>query len=100
MGHGKSKKEVKSNITDNESAKMKPSHGVIQGYTGVAAVDSRYQVVVHAEAYGQGQEHGLAPGGGCVEHLGRLPLTHVAWATVEEIQSNRIGTRLYDGLRV
>ena len=50
---------VKSNITDNESAKMKTSHGVIQGYAGVAAVDNSYQVVVHAEAYGQGQEHGL-----------------------------------------
>ena len=51
--------EVKSNITDNESAKMKTGHGVIQGYTGVAAVDSKHQVVVHAEAFGQGQEHGL-----------------------------------------
>jgi hypothetical protein len=50
---------VKSNITDNESAKMKTSKGVIQGYTGVAAVDSANQIVVHAEAYGQGQEHGL-----------------------------------------
>jgi transposase len=52
-------KEIKSNITDNDSAKMKTSHGVIQGYTGVAAVDSRHQVVLHAEAFGQGQEHGL-----------------------------------------
>ena len=50
---------VKSNITDNDSAKMKTSHGVIQGYTGVAAADSLHQVVVHAEAFGQGQEHGL-----------------------------------------
>lgn len=50
---------VKSNVTDNESAKMKTSHGVIQGYTGVAAVDSKHQIVVHAEAFGQGQEHGL-----------------------------------------
>lgn len=56
---GSSGKEIKSNITDNESAKMKTSHGVIQGYTGVAAVDSKHQVVVHAEAHGQGQEHGL-----------------------------------------
>jgi hypothetical protein len=56
---GVSGREVKSNITDNESAKMKTSHGVIQGYTGVAAADSSRQVVVHAEAYGQGQEHGL-----------------------------------------
>ncbi|WP_316365261.1 IS1182 family transposase [Candidatus Thiodiazotropha sp. CDECU1] len=56
---GTSGKRVKSNITDNESAKMKTSHGVIQGYTGVAAADSLHQVVVHAEAFGQGQEHGL-----------------------------------------
>jgi transposase len=56
---GSSGRTVKSNITDNESAKMKTSHGVIQGYTGVATVDSRHQVVVHAEAFGQGQEHGL-----------------------------------------
>ena len=56
---GISGREVKSNLTDNESAKMKTSHGVIQGYTGVAAADSLHQVVVHAEAFGQGQGHGL-----------------------------------------
>ena len=31
---GKSGKPRKSNLTDNESAKMKSSHGVIQGYDG------------------------------------------------------------------
>jgi transposase len=56
---GVSGKVIKSNITDPESAKMKSSHGVIQGYTGVAAADAKHQVVVHAEAFGQGQEHGL-----------------------------------------
>lgn len=56
-GHGGN--EVQSNITDPDSAKMKTSHGVIQGYVGVAAVDSKHQVVVSAEAFGQGQEHGL-----------------------------------------
>ena len=56
---GVSGRVIKSNITDNESAKMKTSHGVIRGYTGVAAVDNAHQVVVHAEASGQGQEHGL-----------------------------------------
>jgi transposase len=50
---------LKSNITDNESAKMKTSHGVVQGYDGVAAVDSKHQVVVHAEAFGKPQEHDL-----------------------------------------
>jgi transposase len=48
-----------SNITDPESAKMKTSHGVLQGDTGVAAVDAKHQVIVHAEAHGEGQEHGL-----------------------------------------
>src|SRR3990172_2105082 len=48
-----------SNITDPESAKMKTGHGVIQGYNAVAAVDGKHQVIVHGEAYGEGQEHGL-----------------------------------------
>jgi len=56
---GKMGKPVKSNITDNESAKMKTSHGVIQGYDGVAVVDGKRQVVVHAEAFGTAQEHDL-----------------------------------------
>ena len=49
----------KSNVTDNESAKMKTSKGVIQGYVGVTMVDARHQVVVHAEAWGEAQEHAL-----------------------------------------
>ena len=56
---GKRGKPVKSNITDNESAKMKTSHGVIQGYDGLAVVDGKHQVVVHAEAFGAAQEHEL-----------------------------------------
>jgi len=56
---GKSGKSRKSNLTDNESAKMKSSYGVIQGYDGVAVVDAKHQVVVHAEAFGQPQEHEL-----------------------------------------
>jgi transposase len=50
---------IKSNITDNESAKMKTSRGVIQGYDGVAAVDAKHQVIVHAEVFGSPQEHDL-----------------------------------------
>ena len=56
---GKTGKPVKSNITDNESAKMKTSKGVIQGYNGVAVVDEKHQVIVHAEAFGAAQEHDL-----------------------------------------
>lgn len=56
---GKTGKPRKSNVTDNDSAKMKTSHGVIQGYDGVATVDASHQVVVHAEAFGEAQEHDL-----------------------------------------
>lgn len=49
----------KSNRSDNESAKMATSKGVIQGYTGVAAVDSRHQIIVEAQAHGTGSEQDL-----------------------------------------
>jgi transposase len=53
---GRSGRAKQSNITDNESAKMPSGHGVIQGYNGLAAVDSKHQVIVHAEAFGEGHE--------------------------------------------
>ena len=56
---GASGKPKKSNITDNESAKMKTSKGVIQGYAGIAMVDAKHQVVVAAQAFGEAQEHQL-----------------------------------------
>ena len=56
---GKTGKPKKSNVTDNDSAKMKTGHGVIQGYDGVAAVDAKHQVIVHAQAFGEAQEHDL-----------------------------------------
>ncbi len=60
-------KVVKSNRTDPESAKACPeldsgmatSKGVIQGYTGVAAVDDRHQIIVEAQAHGTGAEQAL-----------------------------------------
>ena len=57
MGQAKRLKEVKSNITDNESAKMTTSKGTIQGYNGVAAVDKNHQIIVDAQVFGEGQEH-------------------------------------------
>ena len=45
-----------SNRTDNESAKMATSKGVILGYTGVAAVDKAHQIIVEAHAHGTGSE--------------------------------------------
>ena len=49
----------KSNRTDNDSAKMATSKGVIQGYTGVAAVDAKHQIIVDAQAFGTGSEQEL-----------------------------------------
>jgi len=48
-----------SNRTDNESAKIATEKGVIQGYTAVAAVDAKHQIIVEAQAHGVGQEQEL-----------------------------------------
>jgi hypothetical protein len=55
---GKPGHELQSNITDNESAKMFTAHGVLQGYNSQALVDAKHQVIVHAEAFGNGQDYG------------------------------------------
>jgi len=36
-------KPVKSNITDNDSARMTTSEGTIQGYNGIAIDDDKHQ---------------------------------------------------------
>jgi transposase len=54
---GRTGKEIRSNVTDNESANMMTSHGVVQGYNGQAVVDGKFQVIVHGEAFGAGQDH-------------------------------------------
>jgi transposase len=60
----------KSNVTDNDSAKMATAKGVIQGYTAVAAVDERAQIIVAAQAHGSGSEQSvLLP---VVENTARL----------------------------
>ena len=51
--------ETKSNLTDNDSAKMATGKGVIQGYTGAATVDARHQIIVAAQAHGSGSEQSL-----------------------------------------
>jgi transposase len=59
--YGTTGKEISSNVTDNESAKMKTSHGVIQGYNSQALIDAKNQVIIHAEAFGRGQDHAHGP---------------------------------------
>ncbi len=56
IGHSKSKKEVQSNITDNESCKMTTSKGTIQGMACVTAADEKHQIIIEARAFGVGQE--------------------------------------------
>ncbi len=50
--------EVQSNVTDNDSAKMTTSHGVIQGYNAQALVDAPEQIILHGRASGVGQDYG------------------------------------------
>lgn len=57
---GRMGKEVQSNVTDNESAKMKSSHGIIQGYNANAMVDQKHQVIVHGEVFGEGDDGAVA----------------------------------------
>jgi len=58
---GKGRREIQSNVTDNQSAKMPTSHGVIQGYNAQALVDAKHQIIVHAEAFSSQDHENLAP---------------------------------------
>ena len=57
---GRMGREVQSNVTDNESAKMKSSHGIVQGYNANAMVDEKHQVIVHAQVFGEGDDGAVA----------------------------------------
>jgi hypothetical protein len=57
-------KERLSKRTDNEWAKMATDKGVVQGYTGVAAVDEKHQIIVEAQAHGTGSQPRAAAAGG------------------------------------
>jgi hypothetical protein len=58
---GKKGKEIKSNVTDNESAVIRTSEGFIQGYIGLAVADKRNQIIVSAEAVGNTNEGEYLP---------------------------------------
>jgi transposase len=51
--------ELKTNVTDPDSAKMATSKGVIQGYAAQAAVDSTHQIIVAADITGSGSEQAM-----------------------------------------
>jgi transposase len=56
---GRKGMELKTNLTDPDSAKMATSKGVIQGYAAQAAVDSAHQVIVAADITGSGSEQAM-----------------------------------------
>jgi transposase len=58
---GKRGKEIKSNVTDNESALIHAPSGYIQGYIGLAVSDQKEQIIVSAEAVGSANECGHFP---------------------------------------
>jgi transposase len=51
--------ELKTNVTDPDSAKMATGKGVIQGYAAQAAVDSVHQIIVAADVIGSGSEQSM-----------------------------------------
>jgi hypothetical protein len=51
--------EIKSNITDPDSAKMMTSKGAIQGYAAQATVDADSQIIVAADVIGSGAEQSM-----------------------------------------
>ena len=95
----------KSNITDNDSAKMATSKGVIQGYTGVAAVDAQHQVIVAALTNGSGSEQEiLLP---VIEQTDPYRAEHTlitadagyhSEANLKELQEQHIPALIADGL--
>lgn len=59
---GSTKKPVKSNITDPDSAKMTTSKGTIQGYNAIAINDDKHQIIMQAKVWGSvGEQQTLAP---------------------------------------
>ena len=53
---GKSGQELQSNVTDNESAMIHSSKGIIQGYIGIAVTDAKNQIITSAQAVGTANE--------------------------------------------
>jgi transposase len=82
--------ELKSNVTDNDSAKMATSKGVIQGYAAQAAVDAAHQVIVAADVIGSGSEQAML-----------LPMIGQAQAMAEEhtVMTADAGFHSHDNMR-
>ena len=81
---GKHVEEIKSNVTDNDSAMIYDSGEYKQGYIGVAVVDAKNQIIVNAEAFGTANEG---------EHLPKLidkTLENLNKAGVQEPEGKKL----------
>ena len=58
---GQDGREIKSNVTDNESAMIYSSKGYMQGYIGLAISDKKNQIITSAQAAGSASEGGHLP---------------------------------------
>ena len=64
IGQGQRATEIKSNLTDNQSAKMTTSKGTIQGYNGVASVDRKQRdpkFIDQKAKYGKRHQNKIKP---------------------------------------
>jgi hypothetical protein len=59
---GKKNEEIKSNVTDNESAMIRSAKGFIQGHIGIAAAGKKNQITANADAVGSANEGERLPG--------------------------------------
>jgi hypothetical protein len=79
-------KEIKSNVTDNESAMMATWPGTLQDYNGQALAHKKHQVILIGEVFGNGQDHGHVPPmlDGAKEHLKKIALTEdfLLWTAI------------------
>lgn len=87
--------ELKSNVTDNDSAKMATGKGVIQGYAAQAAVDASHQVIVAADVTGSGSEQAmLLP---MIEQTGPVRAAHTLFTADAGYHSKENLQALQDG---
>jgi len=56
IGAGKRKGEVKSNITDNDSAKLGGFNATKQGFIALTCADQKHQIINDAQAFGHSAE--------------------------------------------
>ncbi len=89
---GKSNREIQSNITDNDSAKMTTSKGTLQGYNCQTVSDEKRQVIIATVCFGVGPDQTLLKPmiKKIKENLGKDALNHETLLTADTGYSSEI----------